>query len=206
MYPAPTYHPERGPEQTQTDMSEETQTILVVDDEPEIADLYATWLQRNHDVRTAYGGPDALETLDASVDIIFLDRRMPRMTGDEVLAEIREQGYGCCVVLMTAVDPDFDIIDIDLDEYTTKPVMRDDIEEIVESLGERATADETLRRYHALVSKRDTLDAEKAHSELRHSEAYQQLVNRIDELAEEIGVSTSGSDDSGFIFRGPPDG
>jgi DNA-binding NtrC family response regulator len=181
-------------------MTGENETILVVDDEPEIADLYAMWLQRDHEVRTAYSGPEALEAVDESVDIVFLDRRMPRMTGDEVLAELRGWGLDCMVVLMTAVDPDFEIIDIDFDEYLTKPVMRDDIEEIIETLRERPTEDETLREYHALASKKKTLEAEKTHSELRRSDAYQQLVDRVEELAEAAGISPSESENE-FIFR-----
>ena len=165
------------------------QTILVADDEPEIADLYATWLRRNHEVRTAYGGPEAIEQLDESVDIVFLDRRMPRMTGDEVLSEIRKRVLNCRVVLMTAVDPDFDIIDIDFDEYLTKPVMRDDIEDVIERLEARPAGDETVRRYHAFLSKKEVLEAEKTRSELEHSNDYQQLVDRVETLAANVEPS-----------------
>lgn len=179
---------------------QEQQQILVIDDEPEIADLYATWLQRNHEVQTAYSGPEALETVDESVDIVFLDRRMPRMTGDEVLAKMRSRGLRCRVVLMTAVDPDFDIIDIDFDEYLTKPVMHDDITGTMETLRDRPTGDETVREYHALLSKKATLETEKTHSELRHSERYQRLVERIEELADEADISQSNTEDE-FLFR-----
>ncbi len=184
---------------------QERQQILVVDDEPEIADLYATWLQRDHEVRTAYSGPEALEAVEESVDIVFLDRRMPRMNGDEVLAEMRSRGLRCRVVLMTAVDPDFDIIDIDFDEYLTKPVMRDDITEAIETLHDRPVEDEAVREYHALVSKKETLEAEKTHSELRHSERYRRLVERIEELADEADISRSGKSDE-FLFREFSDG
>lgn len=184
---------------------QERQQILVVDDEPEIADLYATWLQRDHEVQTAYSGPEALDVAAESVDIVFLDRRMPRMSGDEVLAKIRNRGLQCQVVLMTAVDPDFDIIDIDLDEYLTKPVMRDDIAEVIQTLHDRPVEDETVREYHALVSKKATLEAEKTHSELRHSEQYQRLVERIEELADEADISWSGKSDE-FLFREFSDG
>jgi len=185
--------------------TEQEQQILVVDDESEIADLYATWLQRDHEVRTAYGGPDALESVEESVDIVFLDRRMPRMNGDEVLAKIRSRGLQCQVVLMTAVDPDFDIIDIDFDEYLTKPVMRDDIAEVIETLHNRPAGDDILREYHALVSKKVILEAEKTRSELRHSERYQRLVERIEELADEADVSRSATGDE-FLFREFSDG
>jgi two-component system response regulator AdeR len=175
-------------------MTEEPQTILVADDEPEIADLYATWLRREHEVRTAYGGAEALEQVDESVDIVFLDRRMPRMTGDEVLAELRERGLNCRVVLMTAVDPDFDIIDIDFDAYLTKPVMRDDIEGVIQALEGRPAGNETVRKYCALVSKRETLEAEKTRSELEHSDDYQRLVDRIETLAAEADISHQETD------------
>jgi len=179
---------------------QQRQQILVVDDEPEIADLYATWLGRDHEVRTAYSGPEALEVVDESVDTVFLDRRMPRINGDEVLAKMRNRGLRCLVVLMTAVDPEFDIIDMDFDEYLTKPVMRDDITEIIETLRDRPTGDETLREYHALVSKKATLETKKTHSELRHSERYQRLVERIEDLADEADISRSNASDE-FLFR-----
>ena len=135
-------------------MTDEQLTILVVDDEQEIADLYSMWLDREHEVRTAYSGQEALEAVDESVDIVFLDRRMPELTGDEVLAEMRERGLDCCVALMTAVDPDFDIIDLGFDAYLTKPVMRDDLDEAVETLREREAVEKTRREYRALVSKK----------------------------------------------------
>jgi CheY-like chemotaxis protein len=183
---------------------QERKQILVVDDESEIADLYATWLRRDHEVQTAYSGPEALEVVDESVDIVFLDRRMPRVSGDEVLARLRDRGLRCRVVLMTAVDPDFDIIDIDFDEYLTKPVMRDDIAEAIETLQDRPVENETAREYHTLVSKKATLEAEKTHSELRHSERYQHLVERIGELADEADISRSKKSDE-FLFRESPD-
>ena len=37
-------------------MTGETPTVLVVDDERDLADLYAAWLADEYEVRTAYGG------------------------------------------------------------------------------------------------------------------------------------------------------
>jgi len=175
------------------------QTILVADDEPDIADLYNAWLSRDYEVQTVHSGPEALEALDESVDIVFLDRRMPRMTGDEVIAEIRERGLSCLVVLMTAVDPDFDIIGIDFDEYLTKPVMREDIEETIESLEQRPAGNEQLRTYYALASKKATLEAVKSRTELQHNDEFQQLVDRLEALAAETDSTPPGEE-------GPPFG
>ena len=40
-------------------MTEETPTVLLVDDERDLADLYAAWLADEYEIRTAYGGEEA---------------------------------------------------------------------------------------------------------------------------------------------------
>lgn len=69
----------------------EPATVLVVDDEPDVADAYAAQLDDQYIVSTAYGGDEALERIDVSVDIVLLDRRMPSTSGDEVLERIRNR-------------------------------------------------------------------------------------------------------------------
>jgi DNA-binding response OmpR family regulator len=170
-------------------------TILVVDDEQDIADLYTTWLQMDHEVRKAYGGEEALEKVDEDVDIVFLDRQMPDYSGDEVLETIRDRKLDCRVVMVTAVDPDFDIVSMEFDDYLTKPVMRDDLTEAVDSMRERDDYDETLQEYFALTSKKATLEAEKTPSELQDSEEYQEMVERVEELEDEADPATAGFDD-----------
>jgi DNA-binding response OmpR family regulator len=97
-------------------MSEESAVVLVVDDEPDVADSYAAFLRDRYDVRTAYGGEPALAALDEDIDVVLLDRRMPDMFGDEVLESIRGRGFECRVAMITAVDPDVDIIDMEFDD------------------------------------------------------------------------------------------
>ncbi len=176
-------------------MREEQVTILVVDDETDIADLYTTWLEMEHEVRTAYGGEEALDKVDEDVDIVFLDRQMPDYSGDEVLERIRDRELDCRVVMVTAVDPDFDIVSMGFDDYLTKPVMREDLSDSVETMTERDEYDETLQEYYALTSKKATLEAEKTPSELQDSAQYQEMVERVEELEQEADTAVSGFDD-----------
>lgn len=176
-------------------MTSDEATVLVVDDERDIADLYTTWLGMENEVRTAYGGEEALERVDEDVDIVFLDRQMPDYSGDEVLERIREQGLDCRVVMVTAVDPDFDIVEMGFDDYLTKPVMREDLDDAVETMLERDEYDETLQEYFALTEKKATLEAEKTPSELQESDQYQQLLDRVDELEQEADTAVAGFDD-----------
>jgi DNA-binding response OmpR family regulator len=188
-------------------MTGEPSTALIVDDEEDVADLYATWLGRNHDVRVAYSGSEALEKADESVDIVFLDRQMPERSGDEVLDRLRERGLDCRVVMVTAVDPDFDIVDMPFDDYLTKPVMREDLEDAVETMREREGYDETLREYFALTAKKATLEAEKTPVELEGTPEYRELVERVQQLEEEADTAAAGlSGDYESVFQEFPGG
>ena len=170
-------------------------TVLVVEDEDHLAELYTDYLSEEYDVRTAYGGVEALEMLASDLDVVLLDRRMPVISGNEVLAEIEERGLQCRVAMVTAVDPDFDIIDMGCDDYIVKPVTRDAIREVVDRLMRVTEYDERMRELTAKRLKRNVLQIEKSTTELQNSEEFQRLQDdiadleaEIDEIADEIGT------------------
>ncbi len=171
-------------------MSDEPPTVLVVDDEPDLADLYADWLEADYEVLTAYGGREALDLLDEGVDVALLDRLMPEVSGDEVLEAIRSRDDECRVAMITAVEPDFDILEMGFDEYIVKPVGRDDLRSVVESLRSRATYDEQVQRFYALASKRAALETGKPPHELEESEAYASLTDQLDALRSDLDRTT----------------
>jgi DNA-binding response OmpR family regulator len=47
---------------------------------------------------------------------------MPDLSGDEVLTRIREDADDSKVGKPTAVDPDLEILSVDVDDYLTKPI------------------------------------------------------------------------------------
>lgn len=158
--------------------------ILVVEDEPDLADLYADWLDEEYAVRTAYDGQTALDRLTEEVDVVFLDRRMADVSGDRVLERLRERGVNCRVAMLTAVDPDFDIIEMGFDEYLTKPVTASTLVATADRLLTRATYTEKLDEYLTLVAKRSALQAEKSPATLAASEEYARLEDRIERISE----------------------
>ncbi|RNJ25290.1 HalX domain-containing protein [Halosegnis longus] len=172
-------------------MSDGQPTVLIVDDEPDLADLYAAWLADSYDVRTAYGGDDGIDAADEDVDVALIDRLMPDTSGDEVLSAIRAAGYGCRVAMVTAVEPDFDIIEMGFDDYLVKPVRREELREAVEQLLSRSEYDAQLREYYALVSKRAALETQKSERELEESEAYAELCEDIEELSVKLDETTA---------------
>ena len=176
-------------------MNDDRPLVLVVEDEADLADLYATWLKADYRVRTAYGGEEALEKLDDEISVMLLDRRMPGLSGDEVLDAAREQGIDCPVSMVTAVEPDFDIIDMGFDTYLVKPVTRDTLIETVEDLLSRNSYDEGVQELYSLASKKALLESEKGRSSLENNEEYQELSERLAELREELDETVSSLDD-----------
>jgi len=128
-----------------------TATVLVVDDDEAVADVYAR-----------------------------------RLSGREVLGTIRERGLTCGVVMVTAVDPGFDIVDMGFDDYLLKPVEREQLEQVVKGTIERLSHEEATREYLSLASKVATLRLEKSAAELEASEEYAALLDRLRDLKEEV--------------------
>lgn len=162
-----------------SDTQEPQAKVLIVDDEQGLADLYAAWLADTYEVRTAYDGEQALDKIDDTVDVVLLDRRMPGLSGDDVLTEIRERGCTCHVAMITAVGPDLDIAELRFDDYATKPIKRDELEEVVQILLQRSKYSNDIQRVLSLFAKKYTLEEELGQDELEASEEYQNLQQEL---------------------------
>lgn len=181
-------------------MSDSDPVVLIVEDEPDVAETYRLWLEDTYTVRVAGNGEVGIDALDESVAVVLLDRMMPGLSGDEVLEQIREQGLDCRVAMVTAVEPDFDILEMGFDAYLSKPVKSDQIRDTVENLLERSEYDSLLQEYYSLVEKQATLEATKTSVELEDSDEYDDLTARIDDLRDELSEMLGGiEDDDDFI-------
>jgi len=181
--------------------SSDTPTILVVDDEQEVADVYAFRLKRTYDVRTAYGGQQAVEAVDDDVDVVLLDRRMPGMAGDEALQAIREAGYDCRVIMTTAVEPEFDIVEMPFDDYLCKPIEQETLQQAIESQLTAKQYGETVSDLFQATSKIAVLEAEKTAEELENSAEYQELKAITDDTRGEADSLMSELDDFESAFK-----
>ncbi|WP_338739710.1 HalX domain-containing protein [Haloplanus salilacus] len=162
-------------------MPPEQPTVLLVDDEEDIVDVYALAFSDDYVVEKAYSGEEALEKA-TDADAILLDRRMPGLSGGDVLDEIRRCGVGARVAMVTAVDPDFDIVEMEFDAYLTKPVTDDELRSTVDELLTLSEYDSQVRERFSVAEKLTTLEAEKPKRELESSSEYQTLRERADEL------------------------
>ena len=101
------------------------ETILIVDDEKEIADLIEVYLKNDgYIVHKFYNGIDALECIKSKkIDLAILDVMLPDIDGFHICQRIREQ-YFYPIIMLTAKIEDTDKImglTIGADDYITKP-------------------------------------------------------------------------------------
>lgn len=103
----------------------EKANILIVDDDREIVESIAIYLQNEgYRVQKAYDGLAALEILMQNrIQLIIMDIMMPRMDGIKATLKIRET-YNIPIILLSAKSEDTDKIiglNIGADDYMTKP-------------------------------------------------------------------------------------
>jgi DNA-binding NtrC family response regulator len=128
-------------------MLNESQKILVVDDEPEMRALVRDVLQeRGYQVTLAQNGQEALQRLgEAEHSVVLTDLRMKGMQGIALLTEIKKEFPDINVILMTAfgtIETAIAAMKQGAYDYLTKPVKTDDLLLVVE----RALNEAILRR------------------------------------------------------------
>ncbi|HEY2689310.1 MAG TPA: response regulator transcription factor, partial [Streptosporangiaceae bacterium] len=106
--------------------------VMVVDDEPSLAELLASVLRyEGWDIRTAADGAGAVRTArEFQPDAVVLDVMLPDFSGLEVLRRMRAELPHVCVLFLTARDAVEDRIagiTAGGDDYVTKPFSLEEV-------------------------------------------------------------------------------
>lgn len=168
-------------------MSDEKATVLVVDDEQRIVEAHRRWLADEFSVLTADGGESALNTIDETVDIVLLDRRMPKCPGMDVLSEIRARELECVVIVVSSAKPEIEIIKEQFDDYLVKPTDKETLTELIEEWLE-VLGHEDQREYQVLDSKRELLETYAHEHQLSNNDMYANITDRLDALQDSGSV------------------
>ena len=105
------------------------QRLLIVDDEPGIVDMMASYFSSQYEVLTAYCGNEALQKLARQPDLILLDINMPDIDGLTLCQKIREL-ITCPILFLTARVESADKIigfQAGADDYIIKPFDLDEL-------------------------------------------------------------------------------
>ncbi|MER5641262.1 response regulator transcription factor [Kitasatospora sp. NPDC002227] len=121
--------------------------VLVVDDDPTVAEVVASYLARaGYEVERAADGPAALALAESfRPDLLVLDLMLPELDGLEVCRRLRATAHGARlpVVMLTAKGDEADRIlglELGADDYVTKPFSPRELVLRVQSVLRRAGA------------------------------------------------------------------
>ena len=160
--------------------------MLIVEDDVDLLDVYDSVLSQFYAVSTAATGAEAVETMTDDTDVVLLDRRLPDTDEETLVRELQNRYRNCYIALVTGVEPDFDIIELGIDDYLVKPVTTEQLREAVERLLCLAEYDALYRTLSQKHVKRNVLVQERSPSELRQSDEFQRLQNDIERLESEL--------------------
>jgi len=139
--------------------------VLLVEDEPDLADPLAYLLRREgFDVEIAEDGDAALTAFrERGADILLLDLMLPGMPGTEVCRQVRTTS-GVPIIMLTAKDSEIDIVvglELGADDYVTKPYSARELLARMRAVLRRAQQDEADLEERVLQGGRVTLDIDR---------------------------------------------
>ena len=117
-------------------------SVLIVDDDRALVGMVASLLgAEGYELLTAYDGETALRRhAEELPDLVILDRRLPKMSGDEICKRIRAAGPTPILMLTgeRGEDERVKLLDLGADDYLEKPFGRKELLARVRALLRRA--------------------------------------------------------------------
>lgn len=141
--------------------------ILIVDDTKNIRTMLSVCLKSGgHTVLTAGSGKEAIDIIiNENIDLIFLDVKMPEVSGTEVLRQIRNNNIKTPIIMMTAfgtVKNAIECTKLGVLAYLQKPFTADKINKLMEEIclqEKKESLDQKLESSRALISVGKTKEA-----------------------------------------------
>src|SRR5690349_9030626 len=168
--------------------------ILVVDDEQDNLDAFRFNFRKTFDILTASGGAEALQILaEREVAVVVTDQRMPRMTGVELLREVRQRQPDCVGIILTAfTDVDVLIEAINLGQvyrYITKPWDAKEVRGVLQYAIERFDLTRENKRLAAQLAEYTGYLNQQLHGEfdfgniIGDSAALREVLSKVEQVA-----------------------
>jgi DNA-binding response OmpR family regulator len=121
-----------------------------------------------------------------------------------VLREVKAARVNCRVVMVTAVDPEVDVLKLPFDDYLCKPVETDVLLDAVHQQLRAQEYDDRLTEYMSVVAKLGVLEATEAKHDLEGDDEYRSLEAREAALRTELEAALEDFDDVAQAFRAIP--
>src|SRR5882757_5248473 len=168
--------------------------ILVVDDEQDNLDAFRFNFRKTFDIVTASGGAEALAVLeDKEVAVVVTDQRMPRMTGVELLREVRvrqPEAVGIILTAFTDVDVLIEAINVgQVYRYITKPWDAKEVRGVLQYAIERFHLQRENKRLTAQLAEYTGYLNQQLHGEfdfgniIGDSPALREVLDKVEQVA-----------------------
>jgi len=183
-----------------------TISILVVEDEPKLLDRLVQYLEIFCDtIYQAKNGEEALTVYKKNLpNIILTDINMPKLTGVELIEDIRDTNHYCEIIVLSAHTNTEDflrVIPLNLSSYLIKPVQMNELKKSILEAKNRIIKNRFMALNHGYewnqeskvlqleTQKIELTNNEKAFVEilvlkLNHSVSYEEIHNYVYNLEE----------------------
>ena len=157
--------------------------ILIVDDDPSTKYLVETFCRNRPDLDLHFvsNGQEALSTMDErNFDAVITDLRMPVMSGDELLSELKRELPTIPVLIMTSygsIEDAVDYLQRGADDYLAKPLTKDAFLHRMDRIIDRLNLTKEIRNLREKVAKRPN-------KLIAQSPAMMKIMNRIPTIAQ----------------------
>jgi Nif-specific regulatory protein len=173
--------------------------ILVVDDEQDNLDAFRFNFRKTFDILTATSGPEALAILaEKDVAVVVTDQRMPKMTGVELLREVRAKTPETVGIILTAfTDVDVLIEAINLGQvyrYITKPWDAKEVRGVLQYAIERFHLQRENKKLEAQLAEYTGYLNQQLHGEfdfgniIGESAALNEVLTKIEQVAPTVST------------------
>ena len=113
-------------------------TILIIEDEEKISMIMKSYFEKEgYKVYQAYDGEEGLKIFNQeSIDLVILDLMLPKLSGEEIIKEIRNQSKVPVIMVSAKVEEDnrVDGLRLGADDYVTKPFSPKELVERVKAV------------------------------------------------------------------------
>ena len=136
-------------------------SILVIDDEKKLAQLFVDILEgQGHTVFSANRGADGIALLDEKlpeIGMVFTDMKLPDMTGNDILREVKKRNHELPVVVVTGYatkDGAVEAMRLGAYDYLSKPFKIEEVSAVAKRALERSRLiDENKYLHNELLSR-----------------------------------------------------
>lgn len=113
-------------------------TILIIEDENKISTIMKSYFEKEgYKVFQAFDGEEGLRIFNSeNIDLIILDLMLPKISGEEVIKEIRNKSELPVIMVSAKVEEDnrVDGLRLGADDYVTKPFSPKELVERVKAI------------------------------------------------------------------------